>query len=166
VLPVLISTLDEIKGVAQVADPVRARRLSDHEGQILTKIVRRGRGTSIRVRRATIIMASSSGTPVAAIARLLAADEDRPRRDPRPEPHDPVNMHGQSTSLPSRQAPGGGHGGGRAQAAGGADQAELKAAAIRAFARLGYLNTKIVDITAEAGSADLISLRWYGGGRP
>lgn len=32
-------------------------------------------------------------------------------------------------------------------------EAELKAAAVRAFARLGYLNTKIVDITAEAGRA-------------
>jgi hypothetical protein len=75
----LISTLDEIKGVAQMADPVRARRLSDHEGQTLTQIVRRGRGNPIRVRRATIIMASSSGTPVAAIARLVAADEDTVR---------------------------------------------------------------------------------------
>jgi transposase len=65
--------------VAQVADPVRARRLSDHEGQTLTQIVRRGRGNPIRVRRATIIMASSSGTPVAAIARLVAADEDTVR---------------------------------------------------------------------------------------
>jgi transposase len=71
--------LDEIKGVAQMADPVRARRLSDHEGRTLTQIVRRGRGNSIRVRRATIIMASSSGTPVAAIARLVAADEDTVR---------------------------------------------------------------------------------------
>jgi hypothetical protein len=35
--------------------------------------VRRGRGNPIRVRRATIIMASASGTPVAAIARLVAA---------------------------------------------------------------------------------------------
>src|SRR3954471_9928419 len=59
-----------------MAEPVRARRLTDHEGQTLTQIVRRGRGSSIRVRRATIIMASSSGTPVSAIARLLAADED------------------------------------------------------------------------------------------
>jgi len=62
-----------------MADPVRARRLSDHEGQTLTQIVRRGRGSSIRVRRATIIMASASGTPVSAIARLVAADEDTVR---------------------------------------------------------------------------------------
>src|SRR3954453_10660563 len=62
-----------------MADPVRARRLSDHEGRTLTQIVRRGRGNSIRVRRATIIMASASGTPVSAIARLVAADEDTVR---------------------------------------------------------------------------------------
>ena len=62
-----------------MADPVRARRLSDHEGQTLTQIVRRGRGSSIRVRRATMILASASGTPVAAIARLVAADEDTVR---------------------------------------------------------------------------------------
>ena len=78
-LPVLISTSDETKGVAQVTDPVRARRLSDHEGQTLTQIVRRGRGSSVRVRRASIIMASASGTPVSAIARLVAADEDTVR---------------------------------------------------------------------------------------
>ena len=62
-----------------MADPVKARRLSDHEGQTLTQIVRRGRGSSIRVRRATMILASASGTPVAAIARLVAADEDTVR---------------------------------------------------------------------------------------
>jgi len=62
-----------------MTDPVRARRLSDHEGQTLTQIVRRGRGSSVRVRRATIIMASASGTPVSAIARLVAADEDTVR---------------------------------------------------------------------------------------
>ena len=45
----------------------------------LTQIVRRGRGSPIRVRRATIIMASASGTPVPAIARLVAADEDTVR---------------------------------------------------------------------------------------
>jgi transposase len=62
-----------------VAEPVRARRLSDQEGQRLQHIVRRGKGSSIRVRRALIIMASASGTPVPAIARLVAADEDTVR---------------------------------------------------------------------------------------
>src|SRR6478752_7087480 len=62
-----------------MAEPVRARRLSDQEGQRLTQIVRRGRGNPIRVRRATILLASSSGTPVSAIARLVAADEDTVR---------------------------------------------------------------------------------------
>jgi transposase len=62
-----------------VAEPVRARRLSDHEGQRLTQLVRRGRGNPIRIRRATIIMASASETPVSAIARLVAADEDTVR---------------------------------------------------------------------------------------
>ncbi|MFR9806265.1 helix-turn-helix domain-containing protein [Pseudonocardia sp. RS010] len=41
--------------------------------------MRRERGHPIRVRRATIIMASSSGTPTPAIARLVAADEDTVR---------------------------------------------------------------------------------------
>ena len=62
-----------------MAEPVRARRLSDHEGQRLQQIVRRGKHGSIRVRRALIIMASASGTPVPAIARLAAADEDTVR---------------------------------------------------------------------------------------
>ena len=62
-----------------MAEPVRARRLTDQEGQRLTQIVRRGRGNPIRVRRATIILASSAGTPVPAIARLIAADEDTVR---------------------------------------------------------------------------------------
>jgi transposase len=59
-----------------MAEPVRARRLTDHEGSRLQQIVRRGKHGSIRVRRAMIIMASASGTPVSAIARLVAADED------------------------------------------------------------------------------------------
>src|SRR5947209_17079174 len=62
-----------------MAEPVKARRLTDPAGQRLTQIVRRGRGSPIRVRRATIILASSSGTPVSAIARLVAADEDTVR---------------------------------------------------------------------------------------
>ena len=62
-----------------MAEPVRARRLTDEEGRRLQQIVRRGKHGSIRVRRAMIIMASSSGTPVPAIARLVAADEDTVR---------------------------------------------------------------------------------------
>lgn len=62
-----------------MAEPVRARRLTDAEGQRLTQIVRRGKHGTIRVRRAMIIMASSSGTPLPAIARLVAADEDTVR---------------------------------------------------------------------------------------
>jgi hypothetical protein len=60
-----------------MAEPVRARRLTDQEGQRLQQIVRRGKHESIRVRRAMIIMAS--GTAAAAIARLVAADEDTVR---------------------------------------------------------------------------------------
>jgi hypothetical protein len=71
--------ISRVRDVTQVAEPVKARRLSDHEGQRLTQILRRGRGNSIRVRRATMILASASGTPVAAIARLVAADEDTVR---------------------------------------------------------------------------------------
>jgi transposase len=62
-----------------MAEPVRARRLTDHEGQLLQQIVRRGKHELIRVRRALIIVASASGTPVPAIARLVAADEDTVR---------------------------------------------------------------------------------------
>ena len=62
-----------------MTERVRARRLTEEEGQRLVRIVRRGRHESIRVRRATIILASSSGTPVPAIARLVAADEDTVR---------------------------------------------------------------------------------------
>jgi transposase len=62
-----------------MAQPVRARRLTDQEGRRLQQIVRRGKHGSVRVRRAMIIMASASGTPVSAIARLVAADEDTVR---------------------------------------------------------------------------------------
>jgi transposase len=62
-----------------MAEPVRVRRLTDQEGRRLQQIVRRGKHGSIRVRRAMIIMASASGTPVPAIARLVAADQDTVR---------------------------------------------------------------------------------------
>ena len=62
-----------------MAEPVRARRLSDEEGRRLQQIVRRGKHGPVLVRRAVIIMASASGTMVPAIARLVAADEDTVR---------------------------------------------------------------------------------------
>jgi transposase len=62
-----------------MAGPVRARRLTEQEGQRLLQIVRRGRQETIRVRRAMMVMASASGTPVPAIARLVAADADTVR---------------------------------------------------------------------------------------
>jgi transposase len=62
-----------------MAEPVRARQLTDFEGQKLQQIVRRGRHDSVKVRRALIIMASASGTSVQAIAGLVAAHEDTVR---------------------------------------------------------------------------------------
>jgi hypothetical protein len=62
-----------------MVEPVRARQLTDQEGQRLQQIVRRGKHGSVRVRRAVIILASASGTLVPAIARLVAADEDTVR---------------------------------------------------------------------------------------
>jgi transposase len=62
-----------------MAGPVRARRLTEPEGRKLQQIVRRGKQDTVRVRRAMMIMASASGTPVPAIARLVAADEDTVR---------------------------------------------------------------------------------------
>src|SRR3954466_6776644 len=68
-----------------MAERVKARRLSDEEGQRLLRIVRRGEpkaATSvIRYRRAMVVLASASGNSVAAIARLVAADEGTARRD-------------------------------------------------------------------------------------
>jgi len=63
-----------------MAEPVRVRRLSDHEGQRLQQIVRRGTGSPIRLRRAMVVLASAGGNTVPAIARLVQADEDSVRQ--------------------------------------------------------------------------------------
>src|SRR3954452_19882643 len=66
-----------------MAELVRARRLSDEEGQRLLQIVRRGEPkmtkSVIRYRRAMVVLASASGNTVPAIARLVAAEEDTVR---------------------------------------------------------------------------------------
>jgi transposase len=59
--------------------PVRARRLTQNEGRYLLRLVRRGRADTVRYRRALIIMASSCGTSVPAIASLVAAHPDTVR---------------------------------------------------------------------------------------
>lgn len=62
-----------------VAEPVRVRRLTDHEGQKLQQIVRRGSTSSVRYRRAMMLLASSGGNRVPVIAKLVQADEDTVR---------------------------------------------------------------------------------------
>nr|WP_241835402.1 helix-turn-helix domain-containing protein [Pseudofrankia asymbiotica] len=58
---------------------VRARRLTDEEGQALVRMVRRGRHDAVKVRRAMMILASASGNTNEAIAALVAADPDTVR---------------------------------------------------------------------------------------
>nr|WP_262851026.1 IS630 family transposase [Sphaerisporangium corydalis] len=62
-----------------MAEPVRVRRLMDQEGQKLQRIVRRGSTSSVRYRRAMILLASAGGNAVPVIARLVQADEDTVR---------------------------------------------------------------------------------------
>ena len=71
-----------------MAEPVRARRLSDEEGRRLLQIVRRGKHGSVRVRRAMIIMASASGTLVRSAQRRERARlrSERQQRWGRPKP--------------------------------------------------------------------------------
>jgi transposase len=62
-----------------VAEPVKVRRLTDQEGQRLQQIVRRGSTSSVRYRRAMMILASAGGNRVPVIAQLVQADEDTVR---------------------------------------------------------------------------------------
>jgi len=58
---------------------VHVRRLTDEEGHRLQQIIRRGRHQSVKIRRATMILASAAGTPARAVARLTAAHENTVR---------------------------------------------------------------------------------------
>jgi transposase len=62
-----------------VAEPVRVRRLTDQEGQKLQQIVRRGSTSTVRYRRAMMLLASAGGNRVPVIAELVQADEDTVR---------------------------------------------------------------------------------------
>ncbi|MFE1206272.1 helix-turn-helix domain-containing protein [Streptomyces sp. NPDC058762] len=62
-----------------MAEPVRVRRLTDQEGQKLQQIVRRGSTSSVRYRRAMMLLASAVGNRVPVIAQLVQADEDTVR---------------------------------------------------------------------------------------
>lgn len=62
-----------------MAEPVRLRRLTDQEGQKLQQIVRRGGTSSVRYRRAMMLLASAGGNRVPVIAQLVQADEDTVR---------------------------------------------------------------------------------------
>jgi transposase len=62
-----------------VAEPVKVRRLTDQEGQKLQRIVRRGSTSTVRYRRAMMILASAGGNRVPVIAQLVAADQDTVR---------------------------------------------------------------------------------------
>ncbi|MEV5156571.1 IS630 family transposase [Streptomyces werraensis] len=59
-----------------MAEPVRVRRLTDQEGQRLQQIVHRGSTSSVRYRRAMMLLASAGGNRVPVIAQLVQADED------------------------------------------------------------------------------------------
>ncbi|WP_405657875.1 IS630 family transposase [Streptomyces sp. NBC_01166] len=62
-----------------MVEPVRVRRLTDQEGRKLQQIVRRGDTSSVRYRRAMMLLASAGGNRVPVIAQLVQADEDTVR---------------------------------------------------------------------------------------
>ncbi|MEU9059622.1 IS630 family transposase [Streptomyces sp. NPDC048430] len=62
-----------------MAEPVRVRRLTDQEGQKLQQIVRRGSTSSVRYRRAMMLLVSAGGNRVPVVAQLVQSDEDTVR---------------------------------------------------------------------------------------
>ncbi|WP_309244250.1 helix-turn-helix domain-containing protein [Micromonospora parastrephiae] len=63
-----------------LVEPVRVRRLIDQEGQRLQRLVRRGTGSVVRLRRAMVVLASAGGNSVPVICPARAADEDSVRQ--------------------------------------------------------------------------------------
>lgn len=62
-----------------MARTVRVRRLTEQEGQKAQRIVRRSSTSTVRYRRAVMLLASAGGNSVPVIARLVQADEDTVR---------------------------------------------------------------------------------------
>lgn len=62
-----------------MAEPARVRGLTDQEGQKLQQIVRRGSTSSVRYRRAMMLLASAGGNRVPVIAKVVPADENTVR---------------------------------------------------------------------------------------
>ncbi|MFF5898959.1 IS630 family transposase [Streptomyces argenteolus] len=62
-----------------MAGPVRVRKLTEQEGEKLRRIVRRGSTSTVRYRRAMMLLASAGGHAVPVIANLVQADEDTVR---------------------------------------------------------------------------------------
>ncbi|GGQ91069.1 hypothetical protein GCM10010195_53650 [Kitasatospora griseola] len=59
-----------------MAEPVCVRRLTDQEGQRLQQNLRRGSASSVRFRRAMMLLASAGGNRVPVLVQLVQADED------------------------------------------------------------------------------------------
>ncbi|MGW8329921.1 IS630 family transposase [Streptomyces sp. NPDC055897] len=62
-----------------MAELVRVRTLTEQEGRRLQRVVRRGSTSTVRFRRAMMLLASAGGNSVPVIARLVQADEDTVR---------------------------------------------------------------------------------------
>ncbi|MFI9244052.1 helix-turn-helix domain-containing protein [Streptomyces sp. NPDC053086] len=62
-----------------MAQPVRLRRLTEQEVQKLQRTARRGTTSTVRFRRAMMLLASAGGNSVPVIARLVQADGDTVR---------------------------------------------------------------------------------------
>jgi transposase len=66
-----------------MAEPVKARRLTDEEGHKPQGLVRRGEGKGkasvVRYRRGLVVLSSAGGNTVPVIARLVQTSEDRVR---------------------------------------------------------------------------------------
>ncbi|GLW03896.1 hypothetical protein Slala05_75260 [Streptomyces lavendulae subsp. lavendulae] len=62
-----------------MAKPIRVRGLTEQEGRKLQRIVRRGSTSSVRFRRAMVLLASAGGSTVPVMARMVQAGEDTVR---------------------------------------------------------------------------------------